>query len=856
MSVIDASTFKVTDSEAFFYGAAAGDSALMCLDSSLGMVGIGKTNPTATVDIEGDLKVSGDFTVGGLNIVQNGVLNMGDISASLGTYASMGSVPWAQLSANCTYVNMGKIPASAYQTASIPAAAVIGLPTMTWPSLSNVVTWANLIAVSEIPSSAYANASIPVAAIDGMPTLDWPSLVGVVTYGNMGPVPWAELSANATCANIGALSTADAPTLYAASNVVHDLGVSHVALTDTVALNKASIEEQLTVAVASLSNTASISLTGLSNDVGAAISTLSNNAAVSLTENITTLSNAASVSLTGQISTLSTNVGAAISTLSNAASVSLTGQISTLSTNVGAAISTLSNNAAASLTSSLSAQALSNAASFTTSNFSVNGISISGDIMPTTSHIQNIGSSNNRFGAAWVDTLHIATNTLYLGDTPVLGTQQNVVMVTADVDQSINVKTTGLGNTYLNSVSGVIMSVTGLNSSVAMNASGEGGKIMVGATTEIDFTAPNSVFTGNANVTGSLTAGGLTVNGNLVVTGSNFLANVQTVEVQDNIMLLNSGQVGNGVSAGQAGIRIDRGDAPDYEMVFDETQQMFMTGAIGSLETIATRPWATSIYTPIQNTLTALSASISASNYLQTSTAASTYALASGLTTANTNLSTNYLPTSSIASTYAPLTTTTAISASLATLSAAVSASNYLQTSTAASTYALASSLTTTNTNLSTNYLATSSIASTYAPLTTTTAISASIVSLSNAILANVTTSNLQVVNNITAGGTITANGDITAFSDARLKTDLQVITDAVAKVGALHGYTYLRLDQPGNTVRYAGVVAQEVQAVLPEVINVDAESGMLSVAYGNISALLIESIKELAARVALLEAM
>ena len=134
-------------------------------------------------------------------------------------------------------------------------------------------------------------------------------------------------------------------------------------------------------------------------------------------------------------------------------------------------------------------------------------------------------------------------------------------------------------------------------------------------------------------------------------------------------------------------------------------------------------------------------------------------------------------------------------------------------------------------------------------------AVQTTIATLSNAIATFIGTSNLNCSGSITAGGTITANGDITAFSDSRLKTDLQVIPDAVLKVNLLNGYTYLRKDQPGNMHRYAGVVAQEVQAVLPEVVNVDDKSGLLSVAYGNISALLIQSIKELSARVATLEA-
>ena len=90
-------------------------------------------------------------------------------------------------------------------------------------------------------------------------------------------------------------------------------------------------------------------------------------------------------------------------------------------------------------------------------------ISLSGDILPTGNHTQNIGSFNNRFGTAWVDTLHIASNTLYLGETPVLGTNNDTVTIRADVDQSINIRTTGNGATQLISASMVDVSSAGTN---------------------------------------------------------------------------------------------------------------------------------------------------------------------------------------------------------------------------------------------------------------------------------------------------------------------------------------------------------------------------------------------------------
>ncbi len=97
--------------------------------------------------------------------------------------------------------------------------------------------------------------------------------------------------------------------------------------------------------------------------------------------------------------------------------------------------------------------------------------------------------------------------------------------------------------------------------------------------------------------------------------------------------------------------------------------------------------------------------------------------------------------------------------------------------------------------------------------------------------------------------GNFTASGNVTAFSDIRLKTDLTRIADALAKVNQLNGYTYTRTD---TGERQTGVVAQEVQAVLPEAVLDNGET--LAVAYGNMVGLMVEAVKELAARVEMLE--
>jgi hypothetical protein len=94
----------------------------------------------------------------------------------------------------------------------------------------------------------------------------------------------------------------------------------------------------------------------------------------------------------------------------------------------------------------------------------------------------------------------------------------------------------------------------------------------------------------------------------------------------------------------------------------------------------------------------------------------------------------------------------------------------------------------------------------------------------------------------------IMATGDILAFSDRRFKTDLEIIPDALQKVKLINGYTFARTDinqDEGQARRSAGVVAQEVESVLPEVVYAN-ENGTKSVAYPNMVALTIEAIKEL----------
>lgn len=91
--------------------------------------------------------------------------------------------------------------------------------------------------------------------------------------------------------------------------------------------------------------------------------------------------------------------------------------------------------------------------------------------------------------------------------------------------------------------------------------------------------------------------------------------------------------------------------------------------------------------------------------------------------------------------------------------------------------------------------------------------------------------------------GAATFNNDVTAFSDERLKTNIATIENALEKVCNMRGVTFDREGKKGT-----GVIAQEMQKVMPEVVHDKNE--YLSVAYGNLVGVLIEAVKELKAEV------
>ena len=103
--------------------------------------------------------------------------------------------------------------------------------------------------------------------------------------------------------------------------------------------------------------------------------------------------------------------------------------------------------------------------------------------------------------------------------------------------------------------------------------------------------ASGTIGTANLSVSNNSTLNNVTIQGNLTIQGDTTTIESQTVTAKDNMILLNNGETGAGVTNTYSGIEVDRGTETNYQIVFDETDDLFKVGMIDDLEIIASRPW-------------------------------------------------------------------------------------------------------------------------------------------------------------------------------------------------------------------------------------------------------------------------
>jgi hypothetical protein len=264
------------------------------------------------------------------------------------------------------------------------------------------------------------------------------------------------------------------------------------------------------------------------------------------------------------------------------------------------AVSGLTNDLGFQTASQVSAAIASAAPTLTGStavDFSAKNLTVAGNIMPAVSGVSTIGSATDKFAAIYTKEMHIDANTLYVDGVPVLGSSANTIQFTADTNQGMRISTTGSGVLTLESQSTTTLKSNGQNADVLVQSSGQGSMSRITSDTQVVLTAPTVNVQGNQSVSGNLT-----VAGNLTIQGTTTSVDTSNMTVKDNVITVNKGEAGSGVSLRYAGIDIDRGDLARERLVFDETADKWKMGATGQEVAIASEDYVTTAISGKANT--------------------------------------------------------------------------------------------------------------------------------------------------------------------------------------------------------------------------------------------------------------
>lgn len=586
------------------------------------------------------------------------------------------------------------------------------------------------------------------------------------------------------------------------------------------------------------------------------------------------------------------------------------------------------------------------------------------NILPYANNTYDIGSPTMTFRHVYV-----GPGSLYVNGKQVITDDSGTITVSTDLDQNLQFKTTG---------SGALQLVCGAQGTIAVNgtlqiASGNnitdsaGVKVQFGdaiemnsnkiiglgapssstdaatkgyVDTQVSAISTSSITQGNSNVTvtdsgsgtvtvsvdGStaltVTSAGVTVAGNLTVSGATTTVESNTISLADNIITLNSDATGNPTQ--NAGIEVERGDEANVQVRWNEGSDVWQfTNDGATYVQIATNTdtlseGSTNLYHTTARARGAVSAGTGVSYNSSTGViSADTSVMATKsyvdtavagkdntdeITEGSTNLYfTNARARSAVSSTtgsagYNSTTGVITIPSTTAHISeganlyytdgrarAAISAGGSLSynSSTGVISYTTPStSGISEGTNLYyTDGRARAAVSFTagsgaYNSSTGVFTIPTNTNQLTNGAgfvtssgVTSVATGNGLTGGTITGTGTlsmsgsysgnfavtgnITATGEVTAYySDQRLKTDINPIEGALSKVMAIGGYTYKANELAAdlgvsNFDNQIGLLAQEVEAVMPELVTQSALAGYKTIRYDKVVSVLVEAIKE-----------
>jgi hypothetical protein len=92
------------------------------------------------------------------------------------------------------------------------------------------------------------------------------------------------------------------------------------------------------------------------------------------------------------------------------------------------------------------------------------------------------------------------------------------------------------------------------------------------------------------------------------------------------------------------------------------------------------------------------------------------------------------------------------------------------------------------------------------------------------------------------SSGNLSISGTFTESSALRFKENIETLTSGLEKVTKMRGVSYNKKD---TGIKEIGVIAEEINEILPDLVVKNKDGEIESVAYGRLTAILIEAIKE-----------
>ena len=214
-------------------------------------------------------------------------------------------------------------------------------------------------------------------------------------------------------------------------------------------------------------------------------------------------------------------------------------------------------------------------------NLSVNGATVSGNIVPTSNNTYSLGSANSYFKDAF-----IGPGSLYINGVKVLEESSNSIVISADLNQTVRVTSSGSGDVQLQTTGSGVIAVKGPLQIQAGNliTSSNGGPIGFSNPINVDTISSlsaNTNLTISANGTGNIQINDdVTITGNLNINGGGGNLSVSSLSVEDNIIDVSAETTGTPVN--NAGIRVIRGDEPSVQNRWNETTETWQITNDGS----------------------------------------------------------------------------------------------------------------------------------------------------------------------------------------------------------------------------------------------------------------------------------